>query len=241
MNNENEALNQNDVNIQTDSPTAEQTAGETTTEVHTEVGETGESRKGAQARIRELNAAKNAVEEENRSLKDKIAEITQPNGFMDTISTFNPQSNQIEDDDTIDAETFRRRVLSEADARTELRIKNLEAVNRINRETEEAVRMFPELDPKSETFNKELSESISEATEAYVNNNPYSASVIKFVEKLMKPYKKAIEVEVGQASENIAKQVSQAALRPTTIRKQEKTASEKSIGELEQELGIVQS
>jgi hypothetical protein len=57
----------------------------------------------------------------------------------------------------------------------------------------------------------------------------------------MKPYKAAITREVGQATENIAKQVSETALRPTSVRKPEKAAGDKTLAELEQELGIVNS
>ena len=55
----------------------------------------------------------------------------------------------------------------------------------------------------------------------------------------MSLFNEGIATEVGQASENIAKQVSQAALRPTSVRKSEKTASELSIAELEAKLGVV--
>lgn len=58
---------------------------------------------------------------------------------------------------------------------------------------------------------------------------------------LMKPYKRAVTKEVGRVSENLAKQVSQAATRPTSIHKSDKPLEEKSIQELERELGIVQS
>jgi len=101
------------------------------------------------------------------------------------------------------------------------------------------VRTYSQLDPDSDNFDQELSDVITEATEAYVKANPYTASVKKFVAKLMKPYKGAVEKEVGQASEQIAKQASQAALRPTSVRKPEKSAAEKSIAELEDELGLV--
>jgi translation initiation factor 2B subunit (eIF-2B alpha/beta/delta family) len=134
-----------------------------------------------------------------------------------------------------------QKILEQADARGELRNRQSEAVSRINSEANEIVREYPELDPESDSFNRELSETITEATEAYVKTQPYTASVKQFVAKLMKPYKGAVSAEVGKAQENIAKQVSQAALRPTNVRKQEKTAGEKSIAELEQELGVVQN
>jgi hypothetical protein len=133
------------------------------------------------------------------------------------------------------------KMLQRADALVTLRNKQSDAVNRINTEAQEVVRAYPELDPESDSFNPELSESVTEAVEAYAKADPYNASVKTFVAKLMKPYKSAVAKEVGQASENIAKQVSEAALRPTSIRTPEKTAAEKSIAELEQELGVVQT
>src|SRR5690606_19136586 len=115
------------------------------------------------------------------------------------------------------------------------------AVTRINSEASEIMREYPELNPDSDQFNRELSESITEAVEAQIRLNPYSASVKQIVGKLMKPLKGAVTKEVGKASDTMAKQVSQAALRPTSVRKGEKPAEEKTIAELEAELGIVQS
>jgi len=59
------------------------------------------------------------------------------------------------------------------------------------------------------------------------------------VDELMEPYQGMAATADGKASENIAKQVSQSALRPSGVRKAEKTAQEKTIQELEAELGIV--
>ena len=56
----------------------------------------------------------------------------------------------------------------------------------------------------------------------------------------MKPYRRSLDREVGQAEEKIAKQVSQAALRPTTVKAEEKRAEDKTIEELESELGLYQ-
>lgn len=243
MDENNEALNETiEENNQVESPTNEQTPEETTEEASEGVETEGESRRSAQSRIRELNSQKKAAEEEARSLRDKLEELTSPVGLNEQQFNNVPQDNNIyADNGQVDPDKFRAQVLQEAEARADLKIRQSEAIGRINSEASEVLRDFPELDPKSESFNKDLSESITEATEAYVKGNPYSASVKKFVAKLMKPYKGAVEREVGQATENIAKQVSQAALRPTSVRKQEKAAGEKSIAELEAELGMVHS
>lgn len=264
---EQKALNQEaeEINSRVTTPVAEQNApeeirtdqAEVATEAETESVETeGQPKKGFQARVQELSAkakaeaeARQAAEARAQSLEARIAELTNPVGFQGgQPSTFNPQEPVVAEGEEITATELNRRIaerdsklLQIADARSELRQKQSEAVNRIRTESNEVIREYPELDPSNEAFNPELSEAVSEATEAYIRKNPYSASVKGFVAKLMKPYKGAVAKEVGQARENIAKLVSQAALRPTTIRKEEKTANEKSIEELEAELGIVYS
>ena len=199
-----------------------------------------ESSKGAAARIRELNSKAKAAEERAQSLEERLAELTgsvEPQGYT---PQFNPQESIVAPGEEIDAREFETRVLARANAQAEIRIKQSESINRINNEANEVLRKYPELDPQSDSFNRELSDAVTEATEAYVRANPYTASVKKFAEKLMKPYQGAVAKEVGQASENIAKQVSQAAIRPTSVRKTEKSADEKSVEELERDLGIVQ-
>lgn len=184
-------------------PTGEVESGETETE-------TGESsKKGANARIRELNAKAKSAQEENKSLKQKLAELTNPIGSRGYTPSYTPQADQTEA--TVD------QVLAMADARAELKIRQSEAVNRINNEASEAMKAHPELDPDSDSFDKDLSDSITEATIAYVKSNPYSASPKSFVEKLMRPYKRSVVKEVGQERENIARQVSQSAVRPTSV------------------------
>lgn len=253
-NQEDLALNeQGEENSTTESPTEEQTPGDieesepTGEEEPIETAE--EPKKGAQTRIRELNQKAKLAEERARSLEERLAEITNPVGFQGRqTSQFNPQEPIVQDGEEITVAELNRRIaareqnlLSQADARAELRQKQSEAVNRINNEASEVVRNYPELDPESEDFNKELSDSITEATEAYIRQNPYSASVKQFVAKLMKPYKGAVTKEAGQVRETIAKQASQTALRPTSVKQTEKTAKDKSIAELEQELGVVHS
>jgi len=57
----------------------------------------------------------------------------------------------------------------------------------------------------------------------------------------MKPYKGAVTKAVGEQKEELAKQASQGAIKPTSVRKQDKSSKEKTIEELESELGVVQS
>jgi hypothetical protein len=102
------------------------------------------------------------------------------------------------------------------------------------------LRKYPQLDPDSDQFDPELSETVTEAVEAKVKSDPYNASVKGFVDKLMKPFQKAVTKEVGKMGETIAKQVSQSALRPTAVKSTEKQSKDMSLEELEAKLGVVQ-
>ena len=251
INNEDMALNESDVNTIDESPALEQTTEEVaeqeaevesteTAETESEVTETdGSSKKGANQRIRELaNKAKQA-ELEKEALASRLAELTgsdEPIGVMP--QQYQPQ---VEPGTEISPEQYQADIMRAADSLVSIRIKQQDAINRINREAEQSIKAFPQLDPTSENFDKELSDTIAEATEAYVKQNPYSASVYKFVEKLMKPYNRAVENGVSQVTENVAKQVSEAALRPTQVRQTEKSLQDMTPEELEQKLGIVQA
>lgn len=245
MDEENKALNAEvgeEANLDT-TPVAEQQAvAEVDQEVEAstegETGATGEEpKKGYQSRIRELNAARKAAEEEVVSLRGRIEELTAPSGYDQQDVDMNKPI--VEAGDEVDAQTFERDILKKANAQADLKIKQAEAINRINADTVQTLTAYPQLDEDSDDFNPELSEAITEATDAYVRKNPYSANVKAFVDKMMKPYIGALGEGAGQATENVAKQVSKAALRPNSIKQEEKSASEKSIEELENDLGIV--
>lgn len=222
--------------------------GEATKEA--EETESEESKKSrASQRIRELNARAKEAEAKAQSLAEKLQALTgqAPEAGTQPVqpTVDEPIIKPGEEIDGIELDKRLRareaNVLQRADALVTLRNKQNDAINRINSEALQAVTAYPELDPDSENFNRELSETVTEAVEAYVKADPYNASVKKFVAKLMKPYKSAVAKEVGQATENIAKQVSETALRPTSIRKPEKAAKDKTIAELEAELGVVQA
>jgi hypothetical protein len=219
-------------------------SAEETPEVATETEEA--PKKSYSHRIGELVKERDQAKEEAKSLSDKLAEL---NGSVEP-QQYVPQTYEpiVAPGEEIDAteldkrlQAREQRIIQNADALVQLRGKQQEAVSRIGNEAQDVVRKYSKLDPKSEDFDRELSDTITEATEAYVSKNPYTASVSKFVDRLMKPYQGSVDKEVGKATETIAKQVSEAALRPTSIRKPEKTANEKSIEELEQELGIIQA
>ena len=193
-----------------------------------------EEQKGADQRIRELNHRAKVAEEQARSLQERVAELTQ-------ASSTEQYTPNVQPGEEITPERYTQDVTKTADSIVNLRMKQYEAETRIKSETDQVTKDYPQLRKGSSDFDPELSDTITEAVEAHIRVNPYSASVKKFVDKLMKPYKQAVDKEVGQATEKIAKQVSETALRPTSVRKQEKTANEKSIAELEAELGVVNS
>ncbi len=242
MQDEQTALNQingEETIVDTTPVVEEQTAEETPVET-TEQASEGESnevetdqieKKGAQSRIRELAG-------EVKSLKQKLAEATVPSEYSPAQQFPQPQ---IDLNEEVTPEQYRQHVMQQADTIVQLRLKQSEAINRISQESVQVEKKYPQLDPDSDQFDKELSETISDAIEAQVKLNPYSTSVKSVADKLMRPYLKAISNGVAQEKETIAKQVSESALRPTTVRKAEKTATEMSIAELEAKLGIIQA
>jgi hypothetical protein len=113
-----------------------------------------------------------------------------------------------------------------------------ETLDRVNRESEESIKAYPQLDPDSDSFDDELSESISQATLAYVRTNP-TGSVKKFVDGLMKPYMRSLDKSVASQQTEIAKQASQTAMRPNSVPSTDKKVEDMSTEELEKKLGVV--
>jgi len=210
---------------------------ESTEEAETEEQEaetSGEPKKGYNQRVRELNARTKQAEAKAQSLADRIAELT---GSVEPTQ-YEPQ---ITPGAEVSEDQYRQDLMRTANSIVEIKIKQSEAAARHTNEANDSLRRYPQLDPQSNDFDQELSDTVTEATEAYVSKSPYTASISKFVDRLMKPYQKAITKEVGKEKETLAKQVSQTALRPTSIRSEDKKIEDKSIAELEEELGIIQS
>jgi hypothetical protein len=240
----------------TEEPTEEVTepVEEEASETTEEETETVSEGKGANQRIRELNQKAKAAEAKAQSLEERIAELTgsvEPTdgkGYKPSTPEQTQYQPIVKPGEELTAEELDRRIqereqrlLSQIDSRAELSRRQNDAINRHRNETSEVAELYPQLNPKSDQFDPELSEAVTEAVEAQLKAAPYTASVKKIVEKQMRPYLRSVANEVGKERENIAKQVSQSALRPTSVRKAEKTTGEKSIAELEAELGIVQA
>lgn len=211
-----------------------------------------DSKKGYSNRVRELNSRAKEAEERARELEEEVMSLTEMvrdrRGESPAEIPNIPDEPLIQPGEEIDATELDRRLrareqnmMRRTDALLELKARQNEAINRIQNEAEKALKTHPELDPDSNSFNRELAQAITEATEAYVSKNPYSASVTKFVDKMMRPYKGAVSKEVGGMASEMAKQVSSAAVKPTSVRQKEKPVTEKSIAELEAELDFIQA
>jgi hypothetical protein len=210
---------------------------------------TGEgSKKGKNQRIRQLVKEKNEAKAKAKSLADRVAELTAPVEPQAVQQPTPPQPDEpiVKPGEEIDAVELDKRlrdreakILQRADAIATLRGKQFDAMTRINNEASATLKTYPELDPDSESFDKELSSSVTEAVEAHVRANPYQASVKKFVAKLMKPYKRAVAKESAKVTENVARQASETALRPTQVKGGDKKFEELTTAEMEEKLGVV--
>jgi hypothetical protein len=214
-----------------------------------------ETNKGLNNRVRQLNEAKKLAETKAAGLEEKLSKLTEQDSSSGPTPVMGTEdyTQSLEEPVVTDGETLsvselnqrikarEQRLLRQASANAELNSRQTEVRNRVKTEASEAARRHPELDPESEHFNSDLSDTVTEAVWAMVRAEPYTASVNKLVDKLMKPYKGAVTKAVGEQSEELAKQASQGATRPTTVRKSDKPMEEKTIAELERDLGIVQS
>ena len=198
-------------------------------------------KKGAQSRIRELSG-------ENRSLKDKIAELTNPVGSMVPQVPYQPQVVKplVGADESIDGVELERRMQERLARERQETLQMVDftnrqhaAIQRINQETVEVVNTFKELDPESDLFDKELSDAIYEAVEAKVKSDP-TASVKSFVEKQMKLYKREASREEKKTEAVIAKQASQSAIRPSQTKPVDTKFEDLSIEEMRGKLGYAQ-
>lgn len=133
----------------------------------------------------------------------------------------------------------RELTVSDLQAITRLEIEKEKTISRINSESKDAMTEYPELDPESQAFNPELSEIVTESVLHAVKANPRQ-SVKQLVNKYMKPYKRSVEDQVDGMREQIVKQVSDTALRPTgTVSKSEKSIEDMTIEEIEAKYGTV--
>lgn len=216
---------------------AEDTSVEEPTQDESHIETEEAPKKGATQRIKELSARASSEKDRADSLEAKIAELT---GSVDPQVPGAPYSPNIEPGSELTADQYKQEVIKAAESIVSIKMKQGEAVSRINNESQQVIRTYPQLDPDNDKFDKELSDFVTETTLELVKANPYLASPRKIVDRLMKPYLRSVTKEVGKASESIAKQVSQTAVRPTSVSaKAGKNDRDKSIKELESELGVI--
>lgn len=204
-------------------------------------------KKGFSARVQELANARRVAEEENRSLRAQLEELTRN---VPTAEKQLPQEDPlpplIKPGEEVTVEEVNRRqaerdrlLLERASKISRIQSQQDLAIERINREAKELLRKYPELDPANETFDNELSGAVTEAAEAYVKANPQK-SLEEFVDKQMKLHKRAVTREEKAEQAEVARQQSQTAIRPSITKPEEKKFEELSIAEMEAKLGVVQ-
>jgi hypothetical protein len=210
-----------------------------------EVGEESESpeegdeqsKKGAQARIRELNSKYKEEKTRAERLDEQIAKLTGQNQSPQFQEDLLQQREQYESGE-ITAEELEQRILAKAQRLTEFAMERDKHVRRVNEEAVQVMQLHPELDPDSEAFDQDLSDSITQAGLAYVQQNP-TASLKDYVNKLMKPYKRSVTNRVGEIADTVTRQAAEKALRPASTPKGDKRIEDMSEKELEDKLGIV--
>ena len=233
-----EALNEEVTEVET----VDETPSSETAE---EVQPSEESKKkGYSARVRELNQRAREAEEKAQSLSEKLAALTQgvPEGAPQ-MPTNQPLPPLVKEGEELTYEEINRRqlqrdeeLLKRATQVTNLQTQQALAIERINREARELTRKYEELNPQSEAFDRELSDTLTEAAEAYVRANP-TKSLEEFVDKQMRLHKRAVSKEVKAEQAEVTRQQGQSAIRPSTAKTAEKKFEDMTIEEMEAKLG----
>lgn len=197
-------------------------------------------KKSAEARIRELNDQLKKERERNRSLETSVEKVHKES----EENPFSPENNPLPDPELSkpneNGEITREQYAADV-ARNARRAVQLElSKQRQAAEATKAMELFPQLDPKSDQFDEDLSDVITETVEAKVKLNP-GTSVLATVQKLMKPYQKVAESAVSNHAQDVAGQAARAAIRPSanTAPVREKTVEEMTEAEIEAKYGKV--
>ncbi len=242
----NPALNNEQVPTQEQSPTQTPVPPEIPVDDTSQVDE----KRSAQGRIREVVAEKNQYKEKLTGITEKLEQLTgdQLNQAIGMAPQATPDEKGEVTAEQVYAESQRR-----AATTTFLINQQQRAVDRIRVETTELERQYPELNPDSDKYDKDLSEAIATAVESqakiltgydqagkpiYAINVGCSPKAI--VTKLMKPYRKSLNTATAQAEQTTREDISKTALRPTPqVSAPEKKAEDMSIEELRKKLGVV--
>lgn len=252
MDEEQQAVNENLVaeNEVVESPTTEQKTVQPTEETKVEPAENAEETqetkvkeegqkvtepKPVEKRIHKLVAERDREREEKESLAKQVEELTtQLSGGQATM----PYQPTIEPGAEVTQDQYKADVVRTAQSIAQLEVAKERAIERINKEALESMNDHPELNPKHELFDKELSDTITDSVRAQIQMNP-TASVKKLVNQMMKPYRRAVDKKVAENQETIVRQASETAMRPSQVKTVEKPFEELSEQEMESKLGIV--
>jgi len=211
-----------------------------------------EEGRNAQNRIREVVKEKNELKGTVESLTQQIEKLTgapfNPDSYVPP-STVKP-NEQGEIDPAQYAQDTARRSATAAF----LVAQQQRAVDTIRKETVDIEREYPQLNPDSDQFDRDLSNAVSSAVEAQVKVftgqydqqgqpvfaiNP-NVSPKKIAALLMKPYQKSLKQASAEVETTTRKQVAETALRPTQQAPHgQKKAEDMTIRELEKKLGVV--
>lgn len=244
MDDEQKAVNE-DLEVENEiveSPPTEQEATQTEAPVEDAQEEVSDSPKEEKTKPVEKRIHK-LVEEREREKAEKESLAKQVEDLTEQLSSKQeglPQVPTVEPGSEITPEQYKEDLIRTAQSIAQLEVQRQRIIDTINKEAYESMQDHPELNPKSGpgVFDKELSETITEAVKAQVQANP-TASVKKLVNNLMKPYRRAVDKQVAETTEAITKQVSESALRPSQVRGEEKPFEDLTPEEMEKKLGVV--
>ena len=236
-------------------PAESEQASEDEVESKSTEGE-GVKKRSAQGRIRELVKERDSERVKAANLSEEVKRLTDRFRYTpENLGGYPQQRSQaepeIEPGAELTLEEYKQSLqqqrqygeqdaLRKADYIVQLRMAQQENLNRINTEANEATNKYEVLNPKSDNFDPELSDAVTRTIGDYIRANP-TASVKKMVDRLMKPYVKSVTKAQANATESAAKQVSEAASRPTPAASQgtEKDINKMTWKEIEDQVGIV--
>jgi hypothetical protein len=194
--------------------------------------EGGKKLSGAEKRIHTLVDERDKERQKAQDLEQKLTELT---SGVETPARNIPQYQPAEG---ASQGGERELTLDDLRAIARLEVEKERTVNRINTQAIEAIKLNPELDKKSDQFDSEINEAVTTAVWLEIQKDP-SKDVLKLTEKYMRPYRKAAEKAVGAEKEELTRQVNDEALHPNVIKPVDKKFEDKSIKEMEEELGVV--
>lgn len=184
------------------------------------------------------------VERRFQKMSQKMRELadTQPS-YQQPVNQFVPQ---VEPGSEITPEQYQKDVMSAAQTITQLEINKLRAeqaqkeyVENFDRDVAYTESKYSELNADSPNYDSKLSEKVANMYEKLSAKNP-NIRLRDIVDDVMEVAERKSTRATAQTNSQIKRQADESALKTTTTAKPAaKTAEEKSLAELEQELGYV--